>query len=71
VPTEKLLPSYANIKKSEDLPELLLKSIQHFFEHYKDLEPGKWVKVVGWADAEAARTEITQGIKTYSEKHPG
>jgi inorganic pyrophosphatase len=71
VPTEKLLPSYANIKKSEDLPELLLKSIQHFFEHYKDLEPGKWVKVVGWADAEAARTEITQGIKTYIEKHPG
>ncbi|RZI80679.1 MAG: inorganic diphosphatase [Rubrivivax sp.] len=69
VPTEKILPMYAKIKTLEDLPELLLKQIQHFFEHYKDLEPGKWVKVVGWAGIEDAKAEVTQGIATYAKKH--
>jgi inorganic pyrophosphatase len=42
--------------------------MQHFFEHYKDLEAGKWVKVIGWAGIEAAHTEILNGIKRYAEQ---
>ncbi|MCO5976558.1 inorganic diphosphatase [Ideonella oryzae] len=68
LPTEKLLPSHAHITKLEDLNELVLKQIQHFFEHYKDLEKGKWVKVEGWLDAAAAKAEITDGLKRYSDK---
>ena len=68
LPTEKLLPSHAHITKLEDLNELVLKQIQHFFEHYKDLEKGKWVKVEGWLDAVAAKTEITDGLKRYADK---
>lgn len=68
LPTEKLLPSHANIKKIEDLPELTLKQIQHFFEHYKDLEKGKWVKVDGWSDAAAATKEIQDSQKRWAEK---
>ena len=68
LPTEKLLPSHAHITKLEDLNELVLKQIQHFFEHYKDLEKGKWVKVEGWLDAAAAKTEITDGLKRYADK---
>ena len=68
LPTEKLLPSHAHITKLEDLNELVLKQIQHFFEHYKDLEKGKWVKVEGWLDATAAKTEIIDGLKRYADK---
>ena len=45
-------------------------ALQHFFEHYKDLEPGKWVKVIGWEGPEAAQEEITSGIARYSAGHP-
>jgi inorganic pyrophosphatase len=45
--------------------ELRLKQIQHFFEHYKDLEPGKWVKVSGWEGPDAARAEVRSGIASY------
>lgn len=69
VPTEKILPMYSKIKSTEDLPEQLLKQIQHFFEHYKDLEPGKWVKVIGWAGIDDAKAEVTQGIANYNKKH--
>jgi inorganic pyrophosphatase len=48
-----------------------LKSIQHFFEHYKDLEPGKWVKVQGWEDAESAKREVVSGMAAWRTKHPG
>lgn len=58
VPTVKVCPMYQNLRELQDLPELLLQQIQHFFEHYKDLEPGKWVKVSGWGD----RTEATSVI---------
>jgi inorganic pyrophosphatase len=50
------------VEEAEDLNPLRLKTIQHFFEHYKDLEPGKWVKVVGWEGPDAARAEIVSGI---------
>ena len=65
VPVDKLTPLYKNIKTLEDMPELLLKQIAHFFEHYKDLEQGKWVKVVGWQDLAAAHKEISEGVARY------
>ena len=65
VPVEKLCPMYKGIQSTADLPELLLNQIEHFFEHYKDLEKGKWVKVQGWADKEAAKQEILDGVKRF------
>ena len=51
-----------------DLPEITLQQIQHFFEHYKDLEPNKWVKVLRWGDAEDARKLILEGIELAKKK---
>jgi inorganic pyrophosphatase len=62
VPVTKLTPLYQNVNAIEDLPEQLLQQIQHFFENYKALEKGKWVKVKGWKGIEAAHAEITNGI---------
>jgi inorganic pyrophosphatase len=65
VPSDKILPIYKHWKKPEDLqPERLLQ-IQHFFEHYKDLEKGKWVKVQGWAGPDEAKQEIIDGLARY------
>lgn len=58
VPVDKLCQLYHDVKEATDLPALLLKQIEHFFEHYKDLEKGKWVKIDGWEDADSARAEI-------------
>lgn len=63
VPVPKLTSLYDNVKVLDDLPELLRRQIVHFFEHYKDLEPGKWVKVQGWGDIDEARQEILSGVK--------
>lgn len=65
VPADKILPIYKHWQKPEDLNELRLKQIQHFFEHYKDLEPGKWVKIDGWYGADEARAEIMSGAENY------
>ena len=65
VPVSKLTPLYNDVKTYEDIPELLRKQISHFFEHYKDLEPGKWVKVVGWQGIEAAQKEVMDGVARY------
>ena len=62
VPVSKLTPLYDKVRGIEDLPELLMKQTVHFFEHYKDLEPGKWVKILGWGTAEDARKEILDGV---------
>ncbi len=67
VPTDKILPINKHIQKPEDVNELLLKQIAHFFEHYKDLEAGKWVKVLGWEGVDAAKKEITEGIANYQK----
>jgi inorganic pyrophosphatase len=65
VPLDKILPIYKHWKRPEDLqPERLLQ-IQHFFEHYKDLEPGKWVKVKGWGGPDDARREILEGLQRF------
>lgn len=65
VPHDKLSVLYRNVKEVEDLPHLLMQQIQHFFEHYKDLEPGKWVKVDRWGKAAEARVEIEKAVKAY------
>jgi inorganic pyrophosphatase len=68
VPEDKILPLYSNLKKPEDLSPMILNQIKHFFEHYKDLEPGKWVKVKGWEGPEAAKQELLQGIDRYKSE---
>jgi len=68
VPHDKLTTLYSKVKTIADLPEITLKQIEHFFEHYKDLEKGKWVKVAGWGDLEEARTEILNAAKLYAAK---
>lgn len=67
VPVDKLSPLYSNVKEPEDLPQFLLDQISHFFEHYKDLEKGKWVRVDGWKGSEAARQEILAAVKRFQE----
>jgi inorganic pyrophosphatase len=62
VPAPKLTRRYEHIHNYADLPAITLQQIKHFFEHYKDLEPGKWVKVLGWGDAEEARAVISESI---------
>jgi inorganic pyrophosphatase len=62
VPSTKLTQRYVDIRNYTDLPRITLEQIQHFFEHYKDLEPGKWVKIAGWGDAGSAQQCIQQAI---------
>ena len=68
VPTDKILSLYSRWQKPEDLNPMRLKAIEHFFEHYKALEPGKWVKVQGWHGVEAAHKEIMDGVAAYNQK---
>ena len=63
VPISKLSKEYDHIQDVNDLPELLKAQITHFFERYKELEPGKWVKVNGWGDAAAAKAEIISSFE--------
>jgi inorganic pyrophosphatase len=65
VPTDKILSIYTQWQKPEDLNPMRLKTIAHFFEHYKDLEPNKWVKILGWEGPESAHQEILEGIANY------
>ncbi|HZW72355.1 MAG TPA: inorganic diphosphatase, partial [Caldimonas sp.] len=71
VPIDRILGIYRHWQKPSDMNELRLRQIQHFFEHYKDLEPGKWVKVSGWEGPEAARDEIRTGIAAYAVSKGG
>ena len=65
VPVKKLTQIYNGLNSHKDLPQILLDQIEHFFSHYKDLEPGKFVKVEGWGGTEAAQKEILEGVKRY------
>lgn len=65
VPIDKLCTLYRDVQRPQDMSPMLLAQIAHFFEHYKDLEPNKWVKVEGWDDADAAKAEIRAGIERY------
>ena len=62
VPIDKLSALYRSVATTRDLPEITLAQISHFFQHYKDLEPGKWVKVTGWVGPEEAKKEILDGV---------
>ena len=68
VPVPRLTKRYENVMSYLDLPEITVEQIQHFFEHYKDLEPGKWVKVLGWGDAAEAKRLITEAIERAKAK---
>ena len=63
VPIDKLTSLYSHMNSVRDLPRSLLDSIAHFFDHYKDLEPGKWVRIGDWQDAGTARRMIVESIE--------
>ncbi len=63
VPSKRLTAYYDKITEYTDLPDILIERIGHFFQHYKDMEPKKWVKVVGWRDAQHAKELILKGIE--------
>ncbi len=67
VPKDKLDPTFANIRDVNDIPDPIKERIRHFFEHYKELEPGKWVKVREWKSAEEARRKILEAIERYKK----
>lgn len=68
VPVDKLHPFYAKVQSYLDLPEILIEQVAHFFNHYKDLEKGKWVSVVKWIDRHEAKELIVQGIEREKAK---
>src|SRR5271163_2101947 len=68
VPSSRLTQRYAHIQNYADLPSITLKQIEHFFAHYKDLEPNKWVKIVRWGDAAEARRIVLEGIERLKAK---
>jgi inorganic pyrophosphatase len=65
VPASKLTKRYDKVKNFGDLPEITVEQIQHFFQHYKDLEPGKWVKIHHWGDADEARRLIVEAVERF------
>jgi inorganic pyrophosphatase len=65
VPIDKVCSIYRNVQTPRDLPEITLNQIAHFFQHYKDLELGKWVKLEGWLGPEEAKKAIIDGIVKY------
>lgn len=67
VPSHELTRRYDNVVNYSDLPEITLEQIEHFFEHYKDLEPGKWVKILGWVGPEEAKQEILDSVERYQQ----
>jgi inorganic pyrophosphatase len=68
VPTKKVTQRYEKIRNHNDLPEISLKQIEHFFAHYKDLEPGKWAKIHHWGDAAEAERLINDAIQRAKSK---
>ncbi|MDR0780192.1 MAG: inorganic diphosphatase [Pseudomonadales bacterium] len=68
VPSAHLTQRYKDIYNYDDLPDITLQQIAHFFEHYKDLEPGKWVKIEGWRDASEAKRLITEAVARAAAK---
>ncbi len=68
VPVDKLHPYYTDVESYRQLPEILLEQIAHFFEHYKDLEPDKWVKISHWGDAEEAQGMIAKAVAAAKAK---
>jgi inorganic pyrophosphatase len=71
VPSPHLTKRYLHVHNYTDMPTITLEQIQHFFEHYKDLEPGKWVKLAGWGDAAEARQFIMDAIEREQRRTAG
>ena len=69
VPIDEITGLYRHVGGVEDVDPLLRMQIEHFFQHYKDLERGKWVKVEGWEDIEAARREVVEAVERFNN-HP-
>jgi inorganic pyrophosphatase len=69
IPTPKVDPAYSNIKQISDISASILEKVKHFFEHYKELEPGKFVKVVGYANNQVARQKIKEAADRYSARN--
>ena len=67
VPIDKLCKSFHNAKNINDMQPMLLDQIAHFFEHYKDLDEGKWVRVGGWGDIDEAKQEIMDSVAMYKD----
>ncbi|GAA0856433.1 inorganic diphosphatase [Aliiglaciecola litoralis] len=67
VPADKLSTIYRGISEIDQVPELTKQQIEHFFKHYKDLEPNKWVKIEGWGDSKDAKAEITDSVTRYEQ----
>ena len=63
VPSEKMNSEYSKYNEISDIPEVTLKKVEHFFEHYKDLEKGKWVKVAGYKDSKEAKNKILEAVE--------
>jgi len=68
VPVDKLHPFYKDVKSYDELPQIFLDQIAHFFQHYKDLEAGKWVKIVGWEGPEKAASLIQEGVEAEANR---
>jgi len=68
VPIDKVTTLYSSVRSSDDLPTITLEQIGHFFEHYKDLEAGKWVKIQGWEGPEAARKELMDSVERFEQQ---
>lgn len=68
VPTTKMFPYHENVKDYTDLPQIQRDQIEHFFTHYKDLEKGKWSKILGWEGVDKAKQMIVEGIERANKK---
>ena len=68
VPVDSISTYYSHIRSPDDVQPMMLNTIEHFFEHYKDLEKGKWVKIEGWKGIEAAHNEIMTSVARYNEQ---
>ncbi|MFO1415540.1 MAG: inorganic diphosphatase [Burkholderiales bacterium] len=71
VPIDKLSSLYRDITSPRDLPQVTTQQIAHFFEHYKDLEPGKWVRIASWTEAEEAKREIMDSVARFKKSQRG
>lgn len=69
VPIDKLTTRYQQMQSPMDLGNTFLQSVEHFFRHYKDLEPGKWAEIAGWDNQEQAKEEILRGVNRYQSEH--
>ncbi|MEW7975046.1 MAG: inorganic diphosphatase [Candidatus Thiodiazotropha endolucinida] len=67
VPADDVSSRWRHVKSADDMPEELMERIAHFFEHYKDLDEGKWVRVKGWEGAEAAKEEVSNSVQMYKD----